>query len=339
MAVTRTAATRTAATRTSARRESPGKAPQRLAERGVGDEGRELAAAGERVGAVHLEPRVLVGVGHAAAQLVGARAARGSSGCSGGRGGGGRRKQRQQRLALLEQLGSQRLRVFVGGGGRRASGLRTRRKVVGAAERARANASAPVRPFRDGGGERAAERLRQRQVDMRTGGRRRLHACDGRSRRRGGREEAAGGLVQHIMVRLTLAHHIARAAPTCGGQRRERNAFKVRPFARARTRYCLACGADGGIITDSDGLDRCGGVRAPSRRTVAVAARWRWRCLGGARFVSGSATARCSTSSAGHLRRPAWREVRRGADGAHFVAAPAAGCTTSTAALVHIRCR
>ena len=39
-------------------------------------------------------------------------------------------------------------------------------------------------------------------------------------------------VVQHILGRLTLAHHIARAAPTCkvvsvaAG-----NAFKVRPFS------------------------------------------------------------------------------------------------------------
>ena len=39
-------------------------------------------------------------------------------------------------------------------------------------------------------------------------------------------------LVQHIVLRLTLAHHIARAAPTCKVVSvAVRNAMKVRPFS------------------------------------------------------------------------------------------------------------
>ena len=39
-------------------------------------------------------------------------------------------------------------------------------------------------------------------------------------------------VVQHIVVRLTLAHHIARTAPTCKVVSvAVRNAFKVRPFS------------------------------------------------------------------------------------------------------------
>ena len=39
-------------------------------------------------------------------------------------------------------------------------------------------------------------------------------------------------MVQHILVRLALAHHIARAAPTCKvASVAARNAFKVRPFS------------------------------------------------------------------------------------------------------------
>ena len=39
-------------------------------------------------------------------------------------------------------------------------------------------------------------------------------------------------VVQHILVRLTLAHHIARAAPTCKVVSvAARNAIKARPFS------------------------------------------------------------------------------------------------------------
>ena len=39
-------------------------------------------------------------------------------------------------------------------------------------------------------------------------------------------------VVQHILVRLTLAHHIARTAPTCKVVSvAVRNAMKVRPFS------------------------------------------------------------------------------------------------------------
>ena len=39
-------------------------------------------------------------------------------------------------------------------------------------------------------------------------------------------------VVQHIVVRLTLAHDIARAAPSCHViSVAARNAFKVRPFS------------------------------------------------------------------------------------------------------------
>ena len=40
-------------------------------------------------------------------------------------------------------------------------------------------------------------------------------------------------VVQHILLRIQLAHHIARSAPTCKVVSvAVRNAFKVRPFSR-----------------------------------------------------------------------------------------------------------
>ena len=42
-------------------------------------------------------------------------------------------------------------------------------------------------------------------------------------------------VVQHIVVRLTLAHHMGRAAPTCKVVSvAVRNAVKVRPFSSQR---------------------------------------------------------------------------------------------------------
>ena len=68
-------------------------------------------------------------------------------------------------------------------------------------------------------------------------------------------------MVQHIVVRLTLAHDIARAAPSCSVVSvAARNAFKVRPFSgevvtlAAHTHWVMGVAAtqDGRIITCSE---------------------------------------------------------------------------------------
>ena len=67
-------------------------------------------------------------------------------------------------------------------------------------------------------------------------------------------------VLQHIVVRLTLAHDIARAAPTCRAiSVAARNAFRVRPFSRAVVTlaghasnvFCVAAAPDGRVITGS----------------------------------------------------------------------------------------
>ena len=67
-------------------------------------------------------------------------------------------------------------------------------------------------------------------------------------------------VVQHIVVRLTLAHHMGRAAPTCKVVSvAVRNAIKVRRFSsevvtlagHATTVDCVAAVPDGRIITGS----------------------------------------------------------------------------------------
>ena len=102
-------------------------------------------------------------------------------------------------------------------------------------------------------------------------------------------------VVQHILVRLTLAHHIARTAPTCKVVSvAARNAIKVRRFSsevvtlagHADGVECVAAAPDGRVITGSsdntvmvwrDGVwERT--VQAPYVNAMAVP--------GGARFVS-----------------------------------------------------
>ena len=67
-------------------------------------------------------------------------------------------------------------------------------------------------------------------------------------------------VVQHILVRLTLAHHIARIAPTCKVVSvAARNAIKVRQFSgevmtlAGHTDWvrCVAAADDGRIVTGS----------------------------------------------------------------------------------------
>jgi len=107
-------------------------------------------------------------------------------------------------------------------------------------------------------------------------------------------------VVQHIVVRLTLAHHIARAAPTCHVVSvAARNAIKLRQFSsevvplHGHTDYvmCVAAAPDGRVITGScdntfkvwrDGAcERTLQAHTDVVRAVAVLA-------GGERFVSGS---------------------------------------------------
>ena len=60
-------------------------------------------------------------------------------------------------------------------------------------------------------------------------------AAGGRKKKRRKRivlTDLPADVLQHIVVRLTLAHHIARAAPTCKVVSvAARNAFTVRPFS------------------------------------------------------------------------------------------------------------
>ena len=59
-------------------------------------------------------------------------------------------------------------------------------------------------------------------------------------------------VVQHILVRLTLAHHIARAAPTCHVvSDAARNAIKVRRFSSEvlpGKPGCFVCDVGGGVV-------------------------------------------------------------------------------------------
>ena len=106
-------------------------------------------------------------------------------------------------------------------------------------------------------------------------------------------------VVQHILVRLTLAHHIARTAPTCKVVSvAARNAIKVRGFSgevvtlagHTEAVQCVAVVPDGRVVTGSD--DRTVKVwrdgtcertiQAHGDEVSAVAV-----LPGGARFVSG----------------------------------------------------
>ena len=67
-------------------------------------------------------------------------------------------------------------------------------------------------------------------------------------------------VVQYIVLQIQLAHHIARAAPTCKVVSvAVRNAFKVRPFSsevvtlagHTNDVKCVAAAPDGHIITGS----------------------------------------------------------------------------------------
>ena len=75
-------------------------------------------------------------------------------------------------------------------------------------------------------------------------------------------------VVQHILVRLRLAHHIARTAPTCHVVSvAARNAIKVRKFSRE---------AQATARTTARSSYTTSTVRSstPSRGTTAMWARW-----------------------------------------------------------------
>ena len=107
-------------------------------------------------------------------------------------------------------------------------------------------------------------------------------------------------VVQHIVVRLTLAHHIARAAPTCKVVSvAARNAMKVRPFSgevvalagHTDAVLCVAAAPDVGIVTGSDDSTVKVWRGGACERTIQAHASWVNSVAvmpGGARFVSGS---------------------------------------------------
>ena len=112
-------------------------------------------------------------------------------------------------------------------------------------------------------------------------------------------------VVQHIVVRLTLAHHIARIAPTSHViSVAARNAIKVRKFSSEvvtlvghdGTVHSVVMAPDGRVLTGSydnnvkvwrDGACECT-IQAHTGIVYAVAV-----LPGGARFVSGS----CDTTA------------------------------------------
>ena len=106
-------------------------------------------------------------------------------------------------------------------------------------------------------------------------------------------------VVQHILVRLTLAHHIARTAPTCHVVSvAARNAIKVRRFSSdvaALAGYglpmdCVAAGPDGRVITGwSDGTVSVWRNAACERTIPAHHQSVQLAVLpSGGRFISGS---------------------------------------------------
>ena len=112
-------------------------------------------------------------------------------------------------------------------------------------------------------------------------------------------------VVQHILVRIQLAHHIARSAPTCKVVSvAVRNAIKVRQFStqvvtlagHTRGVNCVAAAPDGRVLTGSyEHTVKVWRDGACERTIQATRASSRWRIVmavavlpGGARFVSGS---------------------------------------------------
>ena len=90
-------------------------------------------------------------------------------------------------------------------------------------------------------------------------------------------------VVEHILVRIQLAHHIARAAPTCKVVSvAARNAIKVRRFSSAVVMLaghnysveCVAVAPDSRIITGS--FDNTVKVWPAATRMLApLRSRWR----------------------------------------------------------------
>ena len=104
-------------------------------------------------------------------------------------------------------------------------------------------------------------------------------------------------VVQHILVRLTLAHHIARTAPTCHVVSvAARNAIKARRFSSevvtlngpGHTVRCVAAAPDGRIITGSSDSTVRVWRDGACERTIPAHHDWvvGVAVLGGARFVS-----------------------------------------------------
>ena len=106
--------------------------------------------------------------------------------------------------------------------------------------------------------------------------------------------------VQHILVRMTLAHQIARTAPTCKVvSAAVRNAIRVRKFSsevvtlagHTEEVICVAAAPDGRVITGS--YDKTVKVwrDGACERTIQAHAHYVFAVAvlpGGARFVSGS---------------------------------------------------
>ena len=75
-------------------------------------------------------------------------------------------------------------------------------------------------------------------------------------------------MVQHIVARMTLAHYIARAAPSCHVVSvAARNAIKVRKFSREAQ-------ATARTTARSSYTTSTGRSSTPSRGTTAMWARW-----------------------------------------------------------------
>ena len=100
-------------------------------------------------------------------------------------------------------------------------------------------------------------------------------------------------VVQHILVRLTLAHHIARTAPTCKVVSvAARNAIKARHFSSevvTLAGHSVAAAPDGRVVTGSeDGTVEVWRDGA-CERTIQAHTDWDRAVAvlpGGARFVS-----------------------------------------------------
>ena len=90
-------------------------------------------------------------------------------------------------------------------------------------------------------------------------------------------------VVQHILVRLTLAHNIARAAPTCKVVSvAVRNAIRVRKFSSevvmlaGHTNWvmCVAAAPDGRVIAGSYENTPTASASSAPRATTPAASPW-----------------------------------------------------------------